>query len=206
MATYPPPPVTFVRGAGQPPLGRRRSPVSRLPLRTGRHVARPRPPRRRRRRVRSRPGPCCTSPTSSGPSRSARSAATLDRLVTPAPGRVFFCNSGAEANECAIKLARRWGGRGTYVVVSAYGSFHGRTLATLHATGQPAKHEAVPAAARGLPPRGLAAISTPWPRPSTRRVAAVLLEPVQGEGGVQPGRGRLLPGGPPALRRTRVSC
>ena len=99
---------------------------------------------------------------------------------------MFFCNSGAEANECAIKLARKWGGRGRYVVVSAYGSFHGRTLATLHATGQPAKHEAVPAAARGLPPRGLAATSTPWQRPSTRPVAAVLLEPVQGEGGVNP--------------------
>ncbi len=68
-------------------------------------------------------------------------AATLDRLIDAGPGRVFFCNSGAEANECALKLARRWGGRGRHVVVSAYGSFHGRTLATLHATGQPAKHE-----------------------------------------------------------------
>ena len=56
-------------------------------------------------------------------------------------GRVFFANSGAEANECALKLARLFGGRGRHVVVSALGSFHGRTLATLHATGQPAKHE-----------------------------------------------------------------
>src|SRR5881392_4140836 len=68
-------------------------------------------------------------------------AATLDRLIGGG-GRVFFCNSGAEANEAAIKLARKWGGRGKYAVVSAYNSFHGRTLATLHATGQPAKHEA----------------------------------------------------------------
>ena len=68
-------------------------------------------------------------------------AAILDRLIDSGDGRVFFCNSGAEANEAAIKLARKWGGRGKHVVVSAYGSFHGRTLATLHATGQPAKHE-----------------------------------------------------------------
>src|SRR5262245_45598679 len=56
-------------------------------------------------------------------------------------GQVFFCNSGAEAIECALKLARKFGGRGRHGVVSAYGSFHGRTLAALAATGQPAKHE-----------------------------------------------------------------
>ena len=56
-------------------------------------------------------------------------------------GQVFFTNSGAEANECAIKLARKHGGRGRHTVVSALGSFHGRTLATLAATGQPTKHE-----------------------------------------------------------------
>jgi acetylornithine/succinyldiaminopimelate/putrescine aminotransferase len=67
-------------------------------------------------------------------------AAILDRLLGGA-GRVFFANSGAEANEAAIKLARRHGqlhgGPERYQVVSAYGSFHGRTLATLAATGQP---------------------------------------------------------------------
>ncbi|HMT62588.1 MAG TPA: aminotransferase class III-fold pyridoxal phosphate-dependent enzyme, partial [Microthrixaceae bacterium] len=68
-------------------------------------------------------------------------ASTIDRLLGGG-GQVFFANSGAEANECALKLARRFGGHGRHVVVSAYGSFHGRTLATLHATGQPAKHEA----------------------------------------------------------------
>src|SRR5258708_25801221 len=67
-------------------------------------------------------------------------AGTLDRLLGGG-GQVFLCNSGAEANECAIKLARRWGGRGRHGVVSAYGSFHGRTLAALAATGQPSKHE-----------------------------------------------------------------
>ena len=54
---------------------------------------------------------------------------------------MFFCNCGAEANEAALKLARKFGGRGRHAVISAYGSFHGRTLATLAATGQPAKHE-----------------------------------------------------------------
>ncbi|HVM07146.1 MAG TPA: acetylornithine transaminase [Acidimicrobiales bacterium] len=115
-------------------------------------------------------------------------AATLDGLVgdgTPAGGRVFFSNSGAEANECAIKLARKWGGRGRHVVVSAYGSFHGRTLATLHATGQPQKHETfqpLPEGFRHVAWDDLAALEAAID-PS---VAAVMLEPVQGEGGVNP--------------------
>ncbi len=113
-------------------------------------------------------------------------AATLDRLIDSRPGRVFFCNSGAEANECALKLARRWGGRGRHVVVSAYGSFHGRTLATLHATGQPAKHEPfqpLPEGFRHVAWRDIGELEAALD-PS---VAAVLLEPVQGEGGVNPG-------------------
>src|SRR5688572_17963164 len=61
--------------------------------------------------------------------------------ATGSAGRTFFTNSGAEAVECAIKLARKFGGRGRHTVVSALGSFHGRTLAALAATGQPAKHE-----------------------------------------------------------------
>jgi acetylornithine/N-succinyldiaminopimelate aminotransferase len=111
-------------------------------------------------------------------------ARTIDRLVGGG-GQVFFSNSGAEANECAIKLARRHGGRGCHVVVSAYGSFHGRTLATLHATGQPAKHEAfqpLPEGFRHVAWHDLDALEASLD-PS---VAAVLLEPVQGEGGVQP--------------------
>jgi len=115
-------------------------------------------------------------------------AAQLDTLIgdgTPAGGQVFFANSGAEANECAIKVARRFGGPGRYGVVSAFGSFHGRTLATLHATGQPAKHEAFlplpegfshvaygdAAALRGIDPTA---------------VVGVLLEPILGESGVVP--------------------
>ncbi len=122
-------------------------------------------------------------------------AQTLDRLLGvgqpgwPAAGgmrgQVFFANSGAEANECALKLARRFGGRGRHVVVSAFNSFHGRTLATLHATGQPAKHEAfqpLPEGFRHVAWQDLAALEAALD-PS---VAAVLLEPVQGEGGVHP--------------------
>ena len=112
-------------------------------------------------------------------------ATTLNRLIDSGSGATFFCNSGAEANECALKLARKWGGRGRHVVVSAYGSFHGRTLATLHATGQPAKHEAfqpLPEGFRHVAFGDVAAIEASL----TPDVAAVLLEVVQGEGGVNP--------------------
>jgi len=116
-------------------------------------------------------------------------AGTLDRLIGGGGpignGKVFFANSGAEANECAIKLARKWAGHGRYVVLSAYGSFHGRTLATLHATGQPTKHEAfqpLPDGFRHVAWQDIGSLE----RAVTPEVAAVLLEPVQGEGGVWP--------------------
>ncbi len=111
-------------------------------------------------------------------------ASTLDRLLGGG-GALFFCNSGAEANECALKLARKHGGRGRHVVVSAYGSFHGRTLATLHATGQPAKHEAFQPLPEGFrhvefgDADALAKAMSP-------EVGAVLLEAIQGEGGINP--------------------
>jgi predicted acetylornithine/succinylornithine family transaminase len=111
-------------------------------------------------------------------------AATLDRLLGGG-GLVFFCNSGAEANECAVKLARKVGGRGRHVVVSTYGSFHGRTLATLHATGQPQKHEPfqpLPEGFRHVAWDDLDALDAAV----DGSVAAVLLEPVQGEGGINP--------------------
>jgi acetylornithine/N-succinyldiaminopimelate aminotransferase len=111
-------------------------------------------------------------------------AATLDRLLGGG-GQVFFTNSGAEANECALKLSRKSSGRDRHVVVSAYGSFHGRTLATLHATGQPAKHEAfqpLPEGFRHVAWCDLGALE----RALDPSVGAVLLEAVQGEGGVQP--------------------
>ena len=113
-------------------------------------------------------------------------AATLDRLMGGG-GKVFFTNSGAEANECAIKLARKHGGApaGCFKVISAFGSFHGRTLATLHATGQPAKHEPFQPLPDGF-------VHVAWDdldaldRAIDPSVAAVMLEPVQGEGGVNP--------------------
>ncbi|NLD77215.1 MAG: aminotransferase class III-fold pyridoxal phosphate-dependent enzyme, partial [Acidimicrobiales bacterium] len=82
-------------------------------------------------------------------------------------------------------LARKWAGYGRHVVVSALGSFHGRTLATLHATGQPAKHEAfqpLPEGFRHVAWNDVDALAGAL----DPTVAAVLLEPVQGEGGVNP--------------------
>jgi acetylornithine/N-succinyldiaminopimelate aminotransferase len=129
-------------------------------------------------------------------------AETLDRLIREVGdgddgeagnslenvgGRVFFCNSGSEANECAIKLVRRyWAekGFGRHVIVSALDSFHGRTLASLTATGQPHKHEGIGPIAPGfvhVPYDDLAALRDAC---SSDDVAAVLLEPIQGEAGV----------------------
>lgn len=122
----------------------------------------------------------------------AHVAVTLDRLLGGG-GQVFFANSGAEANECAIKLARRWGGRGRHVVVSAFGSFHGRTLATLHATGQPQKHEPfqpLPEGFRHVAWDDLEALA----QALDPTVTAVLLEAVQGEGGVNPASPEYLAG------------
>lgn len=123
-------------------------------------------------------------------------AATLDGLLGGG-GRCFFVNSGAEANECAIKLARRYGqshgGPDRYHVVSAYGSFHGRTLATLAATGQPQKQETfapLPSGFRQVAFADLAALEAAM----DDRVCAVLLEAVQGEGGVQPAPAEYLRG------------
>jgi len=112
-------------------------------------------------------------------------AATLDRLLGGG-GQVFLCNSGTEANECAIKLARRWGGHGRHGVVSAYGSFHGRTLGSLAATGQPTKHEPFQPLPEGFRFAAWNDIDDFARQADPTEVAAVLLEPLQGEGGVQP--------------------
>lgn len=102
-----------------------------------------------------------------------------------AGGKVFFTNSGAESIECALKLARKVGGRGRHVVVSAFGSFHGRTLAALAATGQPAKHEPfqpMPEGFKHVAWGDIDALSASV----DASVGAVLIEPIQGEGGVIP--------------------
>ncbi|HEY8523485.1 MAG TPA: acetylornithine transaminase [Acidimicrobiales bacterium] len=183
MPTYPPPPVTFVRGEGSwlyDADGRRYLDcLSGLAVTSLGH-AHPDVAAALSDQARTLLHVSNLFGTEPGP----QVARTLDRLIGGG-GRVFFCNSGAEANECAIKLARRVGGRGRHVVVSAYGSFHGRTLATLHATGQPAKHETfqpLPEGFRHVAWQDLDALAAALD-PS---VAAVLLEPVQGEGGVNP--------------------
>ena len=115
-------------------------------------------------------------------------AVAVDDLLAEATGqsgRVFFANSGAEAIECAIKLARKHGGRGRHTVVSAFGSFHGRTLAALAATGQPSKHEPfqpMPEGFRHVAWGDVDAVTAAV----DGSVAAVLIEPILGEGGVQP--------------------
>ena len=112
----------------------------------------------------------------------------IDRLIRGGagePGRVLFQNSGAEANEAAIKLARKHQGRGRHAVVSALRSFHGRTLATLAATGQPEKHEPfqpLPEGFRHVPWNDLGELESAL----GPEVGTVLLEPLQGEGGVNP--------------------
>ncbi len=115
-------------------------------------------------------------------------ALTLDRLVgggtERAGGQVFFGNSGAEANECALKLARKWAGPGRHVVVSTWDAFHGRTLATLHATGQPEKHAPfapLPEGFEHVPYDDYDALDAAC---DPARVAAVLVEPILGESGV----------------------
>jgi predicted acetylornithine/succinylornithine family transaminase len=115
-------------------------------------------------------------------------AVTLNGLMRDAgagDGQVFFCNSGAEANEAAIKLARKFGGRGRHVMVSALGSFHGRTLGALALTGQPAKHEPFQPMPEGFRYCEFGDISS-LEKLIDPTVAAVMLEPIQGEGGVIP--------------------
>jgi acetylornithine aminotransferase len=116
-------------------------------------------------------------------------------------GRAFFCNSGAEANEAAIKLARLHGKRrdaAAVGLVALEGSFHGRTLGALRATGNPAKH-------RPFEPLGDWVTHVPHDDADaldaavTEHTSAVLVEVVQGEGGVRP-----VP--PAVLRAARNAC
>ena len=115
-------------------------------------------------------------------------AATLDRLIgggtTRAGGQVFFANSGAEANECALKLARRWAGPGRYAVVSTWDAFHGRTLAALAATGQVEKQQAFLPLPDGFDHVAFDDLEAMDAACDPDRVAAVLVEPIMGEAGV----------------------
>lgn len=110
--------------------------------------------------------------------------------------RVFFCNSGAEANEGAIKLARKYAhdvrGIANPIILTAHASFHGRTLATITATGQPKYQKGFSPLVPGfhyVPYNDIAALEQTIAEldRDTPQVAAILLEALQGEGGVRPG-------------------
>jgi len=112
--------------------------------------------------------------------------------------KVFFANSGAEANEAAIKLARKYGTPERFEIITLSGSFHGRTLATVAATGQTRFHEGfapIPAGFRHAPFGDLAALE----KMVGDHTCAIMCEPLQGEGGVRP-----LP--PDFLRGIRELC
>ena len=122
--------------------------------------------------------------------------------------RVFFCNSGAEANEAAIKLARKHGhvvrGIEQPLILTAQASFHGRTLAAVTATGQPKYHQGFEPMVQGFryfPYNDTAAFEALLNQCEANgpAVAAVLVEPLQGEGGV-------IPGDPAFFRRVRDLC
>ena len=116
--------------------------------------------------------------------------ARLTRLLADASGlgQVFFCNSGAEANEGAIKLARKWGARhrrGAFHIITMDHGFHGRTLATMAASGKPAWDALFEPKVSGftkVPLGDLDAVK----RAITPQTLAVMLEPIQGEAGVYP--------------------
>ncbi|MDI2126687.1 acetylornithine transaminase [Yinghuangia seranimata] len=115
---------------------------------------------------------------------STRAVELAERILGLAgrDGRVFFCNSGAEANEAAFKIARMTGRPG---VVAVEGSFHGRTMGALALTGQPGKRagfEPLPGGVTFVPFGDIDALD----RAVTEDTAAVLLEPIQGEFGVRP--------------------
>jgi acetylornithine/N-succinyldiaminopimelate aminotransferase len=98
-------------------------------------------------------------------------------------GQCFFCNSGTEANEAAIKLARLNGKPGRYKIISMLNSFHGRTMGALSATGQPKYHQGVEPLLAGFnyAPFGDLAAAAQLVDPET---CAILIEPIQGEGGI----------------------
>lgn len=121
-------------------------------------------------------------------------------LVDHSPAdKVFFCNSGAEANEAAIKLARKyWHAKHGFappagaspVIITAEASFHGRTLAAITATGQPKYHKGFHPLVPGFvytPYNDADALAATVETVGAANVAAILLEPLQGEGGVNPG-------------------
>ncbi|MCL4801882.1 MAG: acetylornithine transaminase [Burkholderiales bacterium] len=128
---------------------------------------------------------------------SARLAALIARAS--GLGRVFFANSGAEANEGAIKLARKWGTlhrAGAYEIVTFEGAFHGRTLATMSASGKAGWDRLFEPKVPGFPKARLNDLGS-VERLVNERTVAVMIEPIQGEAGV-------LPADPQFLRALRA--
>lgn len=110
--------------------------------------------------------------------------------------RVFFANSGAEANEGAIKLARKWGGlhkQGAYEIITMVNGFHGRTLATMSASGKPHWQELFEPKVPGFIKVALNDLEAVRAA-ITKRTVAIMLEPVQGEAGVIPASHQFLQG------------
>jgi acetylornithine aminotransferase len=104
----------------------------------------------------------------------------LQKMTVDSNARVFFCNSGAEANEAALKISRR---TGRSRIVAAQGSFHGRTMGALSMTGQPSKREPFAPLLKGIthvPYGDLSAMS----RAVSKKTAMVIVEPIMGEAGV----------------------
>ncbi|MGN1194342.1 MAG: aspartate aminotransferase family protein [Acutalibacteraceae bacterium] len=119
----------------------------------------------------------------------SKPCAELAKMLCERTGmkKVFFCNSGAEANECAIKLARAYGekkGEGYYNIIALENSFHGRTLATLAATGQDVFHEKFTPLPKGFVFAEANNIDSLKQAAENNKCCAVMLETVQGEGGI----------------------
>ena len=120
----------------------------------------------------------------------------LAQMIASTSGleRVFFTNSGAEANEGAIKLARKWGGlhrNGAYKIITFDHAFHGRTLATMAASGKPNWDKLFEPKVPGFPKAGLNDLASVKALLADD-VAAIMLEPVQGEAGVLPASNEFL--------------
>ena len=111
--------------------------------------------------------------------------------------KVFFCNSGAEANEAAIKLARKYGkanrGAGVHEIITANRSFHGRTLATVTATAQPKYHQGFEPMVPGFHYAEFNNLDS-FASLVNEQTCAIMVEPVQGEGGVYPAQAEFLQG------------
>ena len=109
-----------------------------------------------------------------------RLASRLQEMTGDSQARIFFCNSGAEANEAALKISRR---TGRSRIVATQGSFHGRTMGALSMTGQPSKREPFAPLLKGIahvPYGDLSAMS----RAVSKKTAMIIVEPIMGEAGV----------------------